>query len=195
MRRILERCSTDRTPDDYLELDFDARQKSLLRTHAISGDEVGLFLERGSSLKDGDLLKAEDGRIYQVRAKPEPVSVVRASTAQDLGRLGYHLGNRHVRLEVGFDFVRYERDHVLDDMVQKLGFSIFHDLTPFEPEPGAYDRSHSHSHAHAHSHAHSHADDHEHGHPHTHPHSHEEESGEPFRLTALAPGSLLLKTP
>jgi urease accessory protein len=187
MRRILERCSQTEAPDDYLELDFDARQRSLLRTHAVSGDEVGLLLERGSSLKNGDLLKAEDGRIYEVRAKPEPVSVAHAASAQDLGRLAYHLGNRHVRLEVGIDFVRYERDHVLDDMVQKLGFSILHDLTPFEPEPGAYDRAHSHAHSHAHGH--------DHAHPHTHPHSHEEESGEPFRLMALAPGSLLLKTP
>jgi urease accessory protein len=130
--------------DVTLVLPFQLRNKSRLRTTLPNGEEVGLILERGSILRGGDLLLAEDGRIVQVVAEPETVSTVRASEPVALCRASYHLGNRHVALQIGDGWVRYQHDHVLDEMVRGLGLDVSVEQAPFEPEAGAYG-GHSHS--------------------------------------------------
>lgn len=132
---------------DTLTLPYELRQKSRLRATSNLGTEVGVFLPRGTVLHDGDLLRAEDGRVVLVRAAPEPVSVVRTQDALLFARACYHLGNRHVALQIALGELRYPHDHVLDDMVRGLGLSVSHEQAAFEPEHGAY---HSHGHGHDH---------------------------------------------
>ncbi|HYE37242.1 urease accessory protein UreE [Methylocaldum sp.] len=130
---------------DTLTLPFEARQKSRLLVRLDSGAEAGVFLPRGTILRDGDRLAADDGRVVLVRAAAEPVSVVRTDDSLLFAKVCYHLGNRHVALQINRGELRYLRDHVLDDMVRGLGLTIEHALMPFEPERGAY---HGHHHDH-----------------------------------------------
>jgi urease accessory protein len=127
-----------------LVLPFELRQKSRLRTALSTGEEVGLNLERGYVLRGGDQLLAEDGRVVEIVAAPEQVSVVASDDSLQLMRAAYHLGNRHVSVQVGQGWLRYLHDHVLDDMVRGLGLTVTTDTLPFEPEAGAY-AGHSHS--------------------------------------------------
>jgi urease accessory protein len=129
--------------DVRLVLPFQLRNKSRLRTALETGEEVALILERGSVLRGGDLLLAEDGRVVEVVAEPESVSTVRTPDVLALCRASYHLGNRHVALQIGAGWVRYQHDHVLDEMVRGLGLSVTVEEAPFEPEAGAYG-GHSH---------------------------------------------------
>lgn len=121
-----------------LTLPFQLRSKSRLRTTLDGGEEVGLMLERGSVLRGGDLLVADDGRVIEVVAAPETVSTVRANDPWQLSRASYHLGNRHVALQIGKGWVRYQHDYVLDDMVRGLGLEVIVEEASFEPEGGAY---------------------------------------------------------
>lgn len=149
-----------------LRLPIDKRIKSRLRAELEDGREVGLFLPRGLTLRNGDLLQSDDGLVVvRIVAAPEPVSTVRSNDALALARVCYHLGNRHVPLQVEAGWVRYLHDHVLDDMVRGLGLDVLFEQAPFEPEAGAYQGgSHSHSHSHGHGHedgghaAHSHSE-------------------------------------
>jgi len=150
---------------DRLVLPFELRQKSRLRARLESGVEVGLFLERGIVLRGGDLLRADDGTVIEVVAALETVSAVRDSDATRLARAGYHLGNRHVPVEIGQGWLRYGHDHVLDDMVRGLGLEVRVEEAPFEPEGGAYGHSHG---AGGHAHGRSYAGNHEHRHSHDH---------------------------
>lgn len=143
---ITQRVATARAPQATLTLPFERRQKSRLRAHLDTGEEVGLMLERGTMLRNGDQLLAADGRVIVVEAAAEQVSVVTCDDPWQLARAAYHLGNRHVSLQVGEGWLRYLHDHVLDEMVRGLGMSVHTDLQPFEPEAGAYAHSgHSHS--------------------------------------------------
>lgn len=167
------------TPVESITLPFDLRQKSRLRARLDSGSEVNILLERGRVLRSGDLLQASDGRVVQVRAAPEIVSTVRSDDRLALTRGAYHLGNRHVPLQVGDGFLRYQHDHVLDDMVRGLGLAVIVESAEFEPEAGAYGGGHGnaqggghHGHSHAHPHEHSHDHDHSHDHSHSHGHAH-----------------------
>jgi len=137
---------TQGTPTAVLHLPFELRQRSRLRTILDSGEEIGLFLPRGSVLRDGDLLGNEDGAILVIRAAPERVSLAASSDPLLLARACYHLGNRHVLLQIGKTWLRYERDHVLDDMLRQLGLSVTWEEAPFEPEAGAYEQHPGHSH-------------------------------------------------
>ena len=128
--------------DVELVLPFDLRQKSRLRTALPGGEEVGLFLERGHILRDGDFLQAEDGRIVVVRAQAECVLHIVCDSEPDLVRVAYHLGNRHVPLQVGHGWVRIAEDDVLGTMVEGLGASVEVMNVPFEPEAGAYGGHH-----------------------------------------------------
>ena len=154
---------------DLLVLPFERREKARQRVRLESGRDVGIQLARGTVLRGGDRLRAADGTVIEIGAAPEAVSTVRSRDLRELARLAYHLGNRHVGLEIGNGWVRYLADHVLDAMVQQLGFSVIHESAPFEPEGGAYghngERTHGHSHGAGHSHSHAHA------HPHAHAHS------------------------
>lgn len=138
MLTISARIETARAADVDLILPFQLRTKSRLRTALPSGEEVALILERGSILRDGDLLLGGDGRVVRVVAAPEIVSIVHAEDARALMRASYHLGNRHVALQIGDGWVRYLHDHVLDDMVRGLGLKVRVEEAPFEPEAGAY---------------------------------------------------------
>lgn len=145
MLNITRKLTAATTPAEVkLVLPFQLRNKSRLRTALDTGEEVGLILERGSILRGGDLLLADDGRVVQVVAEPETVSTVRASEPLALCRASYHLGNRHVALQIGDGWVRYQHDHVLDEMVRGLGLAVTIEQAPFEPEAGAYG-GHSHS--------------------------------------------------
>ena len=140
-----------------LTLPFDQRQKSRLRVTLDDGREAGLLLTRGHILRGGDCLRASDGSVICIKGAAEAVSTISHDNTRELMRAAYHLGNRHVSLQVGDGWLRYLADHVLDDMVVSLGLSVSHEQAPFEPENGAY---HGHGHAHAnHHHSHQHEAD------------------------------------
>jgi urease accessory protein len=165
MLTINERLLDSQAATERLVLPFELRQRSRQRCRLSSGEEVALVLERGTVLRGGDRLRAEDGRIVEVVAAPETVSVVRASDPWRLARAAYHLGNRHIPVQVGNGWLRYLHDHVLDDMVHGLGFALDIQVQPFEPEAGAYAHAgHSNGHALGNGHAHGNHHDHEHQH-------------------------------
>lgn len=131
-------------PSDRLALSWEHRRKSRLRTTTVGGDEIGLFLPRGTVLFDGDLVRADDGRVIRIEAAPEDVSTIFSPDAVLLARLAYHLGNRHVRTQVGPGFIRYRHDRAIDDLVRKLGAELVVEEVPFEPERGTKDHGHDH---------------------------------------------------
>jgi urease accessory protein len=125
------------------------RQKSRLRVMLDDGREAGIFLERGDALREGDLLVGDDGLAVRVTAAAERVSAVTCPDPLLLARACYHLGNRHVALQIEPGRLRYLHDHVLDDLLRGLGLEVTVEDLPFEPEPGAYG-GHSHGHGHNH---------------------------------------------
>ena len=135
----------DAAPTARLTLDFDARTKSRLRTQLADGEEVGLFLPRGTILRGGDRLLAADGRIVEVVAAPEDLIEARCVDAFALARAAYHLGNRHVAVQVGAGWLRIQADHVLETMLTGLGAEVASLTAPFEPEAGAYAHGHHHA--------------------------------------------------
>ena len=128
--------------DDTLTLPFEQRCKSRLRTTLVSGEEIGLFLERGTILRGGDCLAADDGRVVRVQSAAEKLTEVRAKDANSLARAAYHLGNRHTPIQVGDGWLRFAADHVLAEMLLGLGVEVSALAAPFEPEPGAYAAGH-----------------------------------------------------
>jgi len=171
-----------------LVLPFGERSKSRLRAALDNGTEAALFLPRGTVLRGGDLLVAEDGTFVEVQAAPESVLQVTAADPLALMRAAYHLGNRHTPVEVGRDYLRLEYDAVLADMLARLGVTIERADLPFEPEAGAYGGGHKHGHdatfaedyaaaqAVFHEH-HGHSHSHDHSHDHAHDHVHDEHCG------------------
>lgn len=150
MLRINEKLATACTATETLTLPFDSRQKSRLQATLDSGESVGLFLPRGTLLRGGDCLRAEDGRIVVIRAAEETTSTAYSDDHLLLMKASYHLGNRHVPVQIDGRFIRYRHDHVLDAMIASFGLEITTEQAPFEPESGAY---HSHG-GHAHNHEH-----------------------------------------
>ena len=163
-----------------VELGWDQRQKSRFDATDSAGRILGVFLPRGSVLRGGDVLVAEDGSLIVVKAAPQPVLVVRPcsqhGTPSDLARAAYHLGNRHVQVEVQPDHLKLEPDHVLAGMLRRMHLIVAEEAAAFEPEAGAYQgghEHHDHDHGHEHEHEHEHAQDHDHpdhGHEHGHVH-------------------------
>lgn len=156
---LLKRAAT-------VSLDWDVRQKSRFDLTDSLGRQVGVFLPRGTVVRGGDVLVlVEDGSLVAVQAAPQPVLEVRACAEHgspfDLLRAAYHLGNRHVQLELQPDRLLLERDHVLADMLRQMHLIVTETEAAFEPEGGAYAAEghahHGHSHDHGHGHAHSHA--------------------------------------
>ncbi|MFS1919259.1 urease accessory protein UreE [Vibrio lentus] len=136
-------------PDGYLSLPIDSRIKSRLKVMLDDGRNAGLFLPRGHILRGGEQLSSECGLVVEVKAAPETVSTVYCEDLLLLTRVAYHLGNRHVPLQVEAGWVRYQHDHVLDEMVEGLGAKVTTEKQPFEPEGGAYGgRSGGHHHHH-----------------------------------------------
>ena len=144
MLKILERTETKENPSTSLTLAFEYRQKSRQKVVLDNGKEAGLFLPRGTVLRGGDLLKSKDGRVVLVISAQESVSVAISSESLSLMRACYHLGNRHVHLQIGDGFLRYQHDPVLDAMVSALGLVVTNENSSFEPEPGAYHGSSQH---------------------------------------------------
>jgi urease accessory protein len=132
--------------DAELILPFELRQKSRLRTTVEGGEEIGLFLERGAVLRDGDCLMSDDGRVVRVAAADEDLMEARCADADALARAAYHLGNRHTPVQVGSGWLRFGADSVLAGMLRGLGAAVTTVRAPFEPEAGAYAAGH-----HAHS--------------------------------------------
>ncbi|WP_211168900.1 urease accessory protein UreE [Aromatoleum toluvorans] len=133
---------------ETLLLDFSYRTKSRLRAKLASGEEVGMFLPRGTILRGGQRLLGSDGRIVEIVAAPEDLLEARCSDALALARAAYHLGNRHVAVEIGSDaaggWLRIQADHVLAGMLAGLGATVTALRAPFEPEAGAYAHGHQH---------------------------------------------------
>lgn len=129
-------------------LSLDTRIKSRVRITLDDGRDAGLMLERGQLIRGGELLGDTEGAVVvRILAAAEQVSTVRCDDPLQLARAAYHLGNRHVPLQIERDFVRYQHDHVLDDMVRGFGLHVSVEQAPFEPEAGAYQSApHSHSH-------------------------------------------------
>jgi urease accessory protein len=152
-------------------LDWDVRQKSRFDATDSTGRAIGVFLPRGTLVRGGDVLVLEDGSLVHVQAASQEVLRITAcaqhGSSFDLTRAAYHLGNRHVPIELQPDHLKIEPDHVLADMLRAMHMTVVTVHEAFEPEGGAYS-SHGHSHAHGqgvHSHHHDHAD-HAHGHVH-----------------------------
>ncbi len=124
--------------DAELILPFELRQKSRLRARVADGEEIGLFLDRGTVLRDGDCLRADDGRVVRVVAAAEDLLEVRCVDADGLARAAYHLGNRHTPVQVGPGWLRIAADDVLANMLRGLGATVSGVHAPFEPEAGAY---------------------------------------------------------
>ena len=162
---LLKRATT-------VELDWDVRQKSRFAATDSAGRELGIFLPRGTLVRGGDVLVAEDGSMVRVIAAPQPVLVIthcqHHGTPFDLTRAAYHLGNRHVPIELQPDHLKIEPDHVLADMLRAMHLIVNEQDLPFEPEGGAYAAGHGdgHDHGQKHDHGHSHDVGHDHAHEH-----------------------------
>jgi urease accessory protein len=141
-----------------VELDWDVRQKSRFDATDSTGRQIGVFLPRGTAVRGGDVLVAEDGSMIRVLAAPQPVLVITPcaehGSAFDLVRAAYHLGNRHVQIELKPDHLKIEPDHVLADMLRAMHLTVKEATVAFEPEGGAYAAG---GHAHGHDHSHDHA--------------------------------------
>ena len=149
-------------------LDWDVRQKSRFDAETSDGRRVGVFLPRGTVVRGGDVLVTQDGSLLRVVAAPQAVLRITACTdhhhghahdpAFDLMRAAYHLGNRHVPIELKPDHLKIEPDHVLADMLRAMHLTVSEVQAPFEPEGGAYGdhgaggSGHHHDHAHGHDH-------------------------------------------
>jgi urease accessory protein len=168
---LLKRAAT-------VELDWDLRQKSRFEALDSQGRQLGVFLARGTVVRGGDVLVAEDGSLIRVTAAAQPVLVVRACARHgsplDLTRAAYHLGNRHVQLELQTDHLKLEPDHVLADMLRQMHLIVSQEQAAFEPEAGAYVQGGGHDH-----HGHGHDD---HGHEHTGGHSPTSTTGAPRNI-------------
>ena len=144
---LLKRASTVR-------LDWDTRQKSRFEATDSLGRRLGVFLPRGSVVRGGDVLVAEDGSLVRVESAPQPVMVVRTcphhGSPFDLMRAAYHLGNRHVQIELQPDHLKIEPDHVLGEMLERMHLIVAQEQAAFEPEAGAYASGHGHGHDHEH---------------------------------------------
>ena len=138
MLTLTRRCAAVAVPDGELVLPFDLRLRSRLRTRLASGEEAVLATERGAILRGGEFLQSEDGRVVRVRAAPEKLLHVTCPDALELARAAYHLGNRHVAVQIGAGYLRIALDAVLADMLRGLGARIEALEAPFEPESGAY---------------------------------------------------------
>ena len=152
---LLKRAAT-------VELDWDVRHKSRFDTTDSLGRTLAVFLPRGTLLRGGDVLLAEDGSLVRVLAAAQPVLVVRPcsehGTPGDLARAAYHLGNRHVAVDVKPDHLKLESDHVLAAMLRRMHLTVSEESAAFEPEGGAYQNGpaatadHGPGHAHGHGH-------------------------------------------
>ena len=135
---------------DQVVLDFDERHRRRITLTGERGTSFLLDLPHATVLHDGDGLVLDDGSIVRVVGRPEPLVEIAAASAHDLARLAWHLGNRHTDVQVAGERLRIRRDHVLEDMLRRLGAQLTPIDAPFEPERGAYEHGHDHAHSHDH---------------------------------------------
>lgn len=143
MLKLTELDSDTAASDEVVTLPFEYRQKSRLLSQTDKGTQIGIFLPRGQTLRHGFILTGQDKVRVRINAAPETLSVVRTDDNLLFARACYHLGNRHIPLQILTGELRFLTDHVLDQMLIGLGLTVEHALLPFEPEHGAY---HSHGH-------------------------------------------------
>lgn len=161
MIEITGRASDDSAVAATVTLPMEKRVKSRLRVTLDDGREAGIFLVRGESMQHGDKLLSTDGETIEVVAAEETLSIVHCNDQLLFARACYHLGNRHVPVQIvaagelsdqgstqdtPASAISYLHDHVLDDMLRGLGLSVQVIAAPFSPEPGAYGGGHRHSH-------------------------------------------------
>jgi urease accessory protein len=158
------------TPADTVVLEFDDRHRRRMTMTGTRGLEFLLDLAEVVALRGGDALVLDDGRLVEVVAAPEPLLEIRCRDNLHLVRVAWHLGNRHLPMQVMAKGLRIRRDHVIEEMVRGLGGRVMEIEAPFDPEGGAYAVAAAHEHAH-HGHDHHHHD-HSHGHGHDHEHGH-----------------------
>ncbi len=164
MRKIFQRAAGPAPANTTVTLPHGDRQKSRGLLHLDDGTTAGMLLDRGSGLRHGDRLLTDDGAIVLVQAALEPLSVVTAEDPCALARAAYHLGNRHIGVQIEPRRLAYLHDHVLDDMLRELGFQVSFVSEAFEPESGAYGHGHAHVEPpRGHAHPHSDENSHEHG--------------------------------
>ncbi|EES0567358.1 TPA: urease accessory protein UreE [Escherichia coli] len=154
MLYLTRRVETPAQTTASVTLPVDMRVKSRIKVTLNDGRQAGLLLPRGLLLRDGDILSNENGdEFIKVIAADEAVSVVRCADPFMLAKACWHLGNRHVPLQIMPGELRYHHDHVLDDMLRQFGLDVDFAHLPFEPEAGAYaSKSHAHNHDQQHSH-------------------------------------------
>lgn len=153
--RLVRKVAVPADLEPSVTLTWEQRTRSRLRVVLDDGRTAGILLPRGTSLRDGDGLESEQGLRVRVRAAPETLSRVESVDALRLARACYHLGNRHVALQIEPGRLSYLHDHVLDDLMRGLGIAVRAESAPFEPEPGAYGgaaQGHPHGAGHHHDH-------------------------------------------
>ena len=171
-------------PADTVVLGFDDRHRRRMAMTGTRGLEFLLDLENATVLRGGDALVLDDGRLIEVVAAPEALAEIRGADPQQLVRISWHLGNRHLPTQITTRGLRIRRDHVIEAMVKGLGARIIEIEAPFDPEGGAYaGGSHAHApegdphddaahHDHGDHHYHDEHWDHDHHHGHSHAHDH-----------------------
>ena len=137
----------DASAVDYVTLDAQERHRRRVVLTGERGTRFLLDLPHATALHDGDGLLLEDGGIVRVAGRPEPLVEIVAADASELARLAWHIGNRHLEVEIVGDRLRIRRDHVIEDMLRGLGARLSPIEAPFHPEHGAYDHQHGHAHA------------------------------------------------
>jgi len=144
--KLIQKLDHDVSFHATLSLPIDVRVRSRARVQLDNGREAGLFLPRGNLLRSGDLLSDEAGFVVKVVAANEDVSTVYCDDVLKLAKAAYHLGNRHVALQIENGWLRYQQDAVLDKMVRLMGYEVIIESAPFEPEAGAYQQQTHHQH-------------------------------------------------
>ena len=187
MRRIVRvtRPGSDARPVDSVMLGADQRRIQTGHFTGVNGTAIGFMLPEPVLLRMGDALELDDGSLVEVVIEPEPLIEVRGNDVTHLARLAWHLGDRHVPVQILTNRLRLRRDAALEAMLAALGARLTAIEAPFDPEGGAYatgrgrdhhgheHHGHGHHHDHQHGHGHDHAHDHDHGHAHAHGHKHD----------------------
>ena len=131
-------------------IDFDRRHRRRIRLQTTAGDDLLLDLPQAHRLRDGDALQTDCGKLIRIRARPEPLAEIHAHSDAELVRIAWHLGNRHLPVQLIRDKIRIRRDHVIEEMVEHLGGHVDIIEAPFDPEAGAYAQGGQHGHHHHH---------------------------------------------
>ena len=143
---------------DYVLLDAHERHRRRVVLTGERGIAFLLDLPRAAALRDGDGLVLDDGGIVRIVGRPEPLIEIAAAGSHELARLAWHVGNRHIEVQIVGDRLRMRRDHVIENMLRRLGARLAPIEAPFDPEQGAYGE-HAHDHGHGHDHYHEHGHD------------------------------------